>query len=750
MRRDPLRVTSRAVLLLCAALAAPGAAQLQWVQRGDDLSARSNYAMTYDAARGVTVLFGGAPLSGASLADTWEYDGLRWIQRAPLTVPPGRQGAAMAFDSRRNLCVMFGGYGASGALRDTWAWNGVDWALLATSGPEARTQPALAYDQGRDRVVIFGGSRDGASQNLLGDHWEWDGALWTRVTPGGAPSARLGAALAYDLQRQVLVLAAGFGLGAGGVVPLDDCFEWDPMSNSWVGGALLPGGLRAPAMAYDALQGGVLLLGSFSGTTSSLLRYDGQGWTQIATRNTPTMALGFGLAFDIARDRLVSFGGTNVLLLLDATWEWDRSDWLRVGGGPPGSAGFRMVYDANLQAPLLFSPRAGTTASRWNGRGWTDIASGAPGFLESAYAYDRVRGETIRYGGLDFARLSSVAETWIFDGTAWRQSFPAHTPGALLGAGMAFDEARGVVLLFGGMVAGLGLSDQTWQWDGVDWTQLTPSTRPAPRIKPAMTYDKRRERVVLFGGNAQLRDVWEWDGSSWIALTPAHQPAVVQVPALTYDDARERVVAFGLGTSSDEHWEWDGIDWRQRTPAQLPTPRIEAAMAFDEARRCVVMFGGQLSSGGRIYSDTWELRTGAEAGFLEIGAGCGTPPVQLASEGAARPWIGESFTVAAAPLPSSALAALMLYGLSNARWSGLPLPLDLGALGAAGCLLHVSIEANAPMPFAAGSARLVTNVPVAPELLGRTLYQQALLLAPSSNPLGIVLSSARAATIGAR
>ncbi|MBL8897586.1 MAG: hypothetical protein JNM84_08160 [Planctomycetes bacterium] len=750
MRRAVLRVASLSLFVLGGALVAPSAAQINWSQRSDGISPRSNYALTYDAARGVTVLFGGAPFSGSPLADTWEYDGLGWTRRTPLTVPPGRQGAAMAFDSRRNLCVMFGGYGASGALRDTWGWNGADWTLLATSGPEARTQPALAYDQGRDRVVLFGGSRDGASQNLLGDHWEWDGALWTRVPPGGAPSARLGAALAYDVQRQVLVLAAGFGLGAGGVVPLDDCFEWDPQSNSWVGGALLPGGIRAPAMAYDALQGGVLLLGSFGGMTSSLLRYDGQSWTLLASPNVPNLMMGFGLAFDIARDRLVSFGGTNILLLLDATWEWDRTDWLRVGGGPPGSAGFRMVYDTALRVPLLFSPRTGTTVSRWNGRGWTDIASGAPGYIETSYAYDRVRGETVRYGGLDFARLSSTDETWIFDGAAWRQSFPVHKPGALLGAGLAFDEARGVVLLFGGMFAGVGLSDQTWQWDGVDWTQLSPATRPTPRIKPGLAYDKKRSRIVLFGGVPQLRDHWEWDGSNWIAITPAQLPPLGQSPALAYDDARERLVAFGLGANSDEHWEWDGVTWRRRTPAQLPTPRMEAAMAFDETRRCLVLYGGQLSSVGQIYSDTWELRTNAEAAYAEIGAGCGTPQARLASELGARPWIGESFSLEVAPLPSNTLAALMLFGTSNTQWSAIPLPLDFGPLGAAGCLLHVSIEAQAPLQLVGARALQSTNIPVAPELLGRTLYQQALLLAPGSNPLGIVLSSARAATIGAR
>lgn len=731
-------------------LSATLAAQVAWTPRGEAPSARANYALAYDGARGVTVLFGGAPLSGPAFADTWEYDGTRWTQRTPRTVPPGRQGAAMAFDSRRNLCVMFGGSGSGGAQRDTWAWNGVDWVQLASTGPEARVQPALCYDQSRDRLVLFGGSRDGTQLQLLADHWEWDGAQWARLQPNAAPSARYATGMAYDAQRQRVVLAGGIGIGATGVGALDEVHEWDASALTWVSGPQLPAALRSPALAYDPVQGGVLLLGSLGGLSSHLLRYDGLAWTLLTSPNAPMTTLGFGLVYDVGRDRLVTFGGSNVLLLLDATWEWDRSDWARASGGPPGSSGFRMVYDANLGAALLFSPRAGTTASRWNGRAWVDLASGAPGYVETSYAYDRARRETVRYGGLDFARLSSVDETWLFDGATWRQATPMHVPGPLVGAGMAYDEARGVVLLFGGLLAGVGLSDQTWQWDGSDWTQLFPATRPSSRFRPVLAYDRRRARVVLFGGVPQLRDTWEWDGANWSAISSAQLPSLGQLSSIAYDDARERIVAFGLGTNSDEHWEWDGVDWRRRAPAQLPTPRMEAALAFDEARRCLVLYGGQLSSSGTIYSDTWELRTANEASYAEIGAGCGTPPAQLESELGARPWIGESFIVEVAPLPPNTLAALLLHGLSSAQWNGVPLPLDLGPLGAVGCWLHVSIDASAPMQLVAARALLSTNVPVAPELLGRTLHQQALLLAPGSNPLGLVLSSARAATIGAR
>lgn len=723
-------------------------AQVEWTKRGDGVSARSLPAMVFDAARGVTVLFGGSPATGPA-DDTWEYDGVVWTRRTPQTVPPARQGAVMVYDSLRQLCVMFGGQGPTAALRDTWAWNGADWLPLASTGPDARVQAAAAYDRARDRVVLFGGTRGGTSQVLLADTWEWDGTQWRQLAPVASPSARFAHAMAYDTQRNAVVLAAGVGLVGGSYTPLDDCLEWDPRTASWVAGARLPGAVRSPAMTFDAGLGGVLLLGTVAGTLPSFLRYDGVTWTPITTVAAPTTAMGFALAFDSRRDRAVVFGGISPLLLLDATWEWDRSDWARVGGGPPGSSGYRMVFDSNLGASLLFSPQSVSTVSRWNGRGWTPVGSAVPGYLFPAYAFDRVRGVTVRYGGLDFARLQSVDETWTFDGSNWQLQAPLNRPSALLGAAMTFDQARGKVLLFGGMVAGRGFSDDTWEWDGSDWAQRAPNTRPAARAFAAMAYDKHRARAVLFGGNGTLRDVWEWDGNDWLAMTPSRVPTAAQLPFITYDEARERVVAFGIGAGSNEHWEWDGVDWQQRTPALLPPPRVDAAIAFDEARQCVVMFGGQMSSTSQLYVDTWELRAQVAAGYADLGAGCATPAVALQSADGRQPWAGEVFTAAATPLPAGTLGVVLAWSASNTQWLGVPLPLDLGPLGAP-CVLRVGIDVTLPMTLAAGRASQATLVPATPALLARTLYQQALLLTPGQNALGLVLSSARALRIGTR
>src|SRR5258705_284741 len=64
--------------------------------------------------------------------------------------------------------------------------------------------------------------------------------------------------------------------------------------------------------------------------------------------------------------------------------------------------------------------------------------------------------------------------------------------------GMAFDSARGVIVLFGGNTNG-AYSDETWEWNGTVWTQRMVSG-PSGRSQHRIAYDSGRAVTVLFGG----------------------------------------------------------------------------------------------------------------------------------------------------------------------------------------------------------------------------------------------------------
>jgi hypothetical protein len=121
---------------------------------------------------------------------------------------------------------------------------------------------------------------------------------------------------------------------------------------------------------------------------------------------------------------------------------------------------------------------------------------------------------------------------------------------------MAYDSARGVVVLFGGSDGG----GETWEWDGSDWT-LRATTGPSPRDDHAMAYDSARGVVALFGGSAGAQsfgDTWEWDGSAW-ALRATSGPSPRDAHAMAYDSARGVVVLFGGRAGfqvTSETWEY--------------------------------------------------------------------------------------------------------------------------------------------------------------------------------------------------
>src|ERR1700688_906989 len=61
-------------------------------------------------------------------------------------------------------------------------------------------------------------------------------------------------------------------------------------------------------------------------------------------------------------------------------------------------------------------------------------------------------------------------------------------PRARLGAGAAYDVARGCVVLFGGSALTGGSFGDTWEWDGSDWTQVE-DTGPDARSGHHLAYD---------------------------------------------------------------------------------------------------------------------------------------------------------------------------------------------------------------------------------------------------------------------
>lgn len=185
-------------------------------------------------------------------------------------------------------------------------------------------------------------------------------------------------------------------------------------------------------------------------------------------------------------------------------------------------------------------------------------------------------------------------------------------PSELPVGGLAFDVDRETLVLFGGYNPRAdGVLNETWEWTQArGWNQLHPATTPPARGMTAMTYDEARHVVLMYGGRetaggtvpcgefAQLfcsTDTWTWSGTDWTQLHPAKNPYPFE-PTMTFDESVSAPLVYDTGA---ETWSWDGSTWdREASLSGRPTPhRYYPVMAFDPASEHVVMFGGFSQAG---------------------------------------------------------------------------------------------------------------------------------------------------------
>jgi hypothetical protein len=284
------------------------------------------------------------------------------------------------------------------------------------------------------------------------------------------------------------------------------------------------------------------------------------------------------------------------------------------------------------------------------------------GRTSAALAYDTKRSVAVLFGGTSQwnpeAGWNSLNDTWEWDGNDWLEVHPENSPASRYAAAAAFDEKRGVTVLFGGTSQDGRFHSDTWEWDGIDWQKAVSAQGPTARQSSVMYYDQTRETVILLGGsfydsetakNVFFDDVWEWDGSNWkeivieqsrrtssnaIVFDPFLQSPMLmdgeglwtwqgtqwipldfpRMPAkrwgsrLVYSPSAQEIVLFGgyEGEQTfDDTWVHDGQSWRPIISKSHPSARNGHVMFFDQTRRTIMLFGGL--NGGTFYQDMWEL-----------------------------------------------------------------------------------------------------------------------------------------------
>ncbi|MCI4350607.1 MAG: hypothetical protein L3K15_03735 [Thermoplasmata archaeon] len=281
-------------------------------------------AMTYDAADGADLLFGGflhcqfCATVGDYVGDTWTLSAGAWTHQRPVGDPTARAGASLAYDPSLGETVLFGGatLSVSGLLNDTWVYRSGNWTQLATSvAPSSRYGATLVYDPSGADLVLFGGSDNSGT---FQDTWLFRNGSWIMVTPSSGPSARAWAAAATDWLGGRVVMFGGCGTagaesyGCSGTSTLNDTWEFENRTWKTVRSANAPTGRFGAATAGAAIVPFLPLYGGEPsiGRDVETWLFSNGSWSVLNLTPNPGVRALTSMAYDPSAQTFWLTGGT--------------------------------------------------------------------------------------------------------------------------------------------------------------------------------------------------------------------------------------------------------------------------------------------------------------------------------------------------------------------------------------------------------------------------------------------------------
>ena len=436
---------------------------------------RYGHAMAYDRVQGGFLIYGGFDLSNSLLGDTWKlvWDAgntkYTWSQISGATQPGLRAYAVMASPSNNSTQTTILHGGLHGAAAETYEWNAATgtWTAwsVTTPSPEGRSRAVGGWDNTRNQFNLVGGVATYDSMGLA-DHWKTDSThVWTQVTIG----PRYGHGMAS--------LGSGGGVyvfGGADPEPRNDLWKWDGTIWTRQAAAGPPAARAYAGVAFDETKRQLVVMGGedpLAGTDyGDAWAWTGANWTSLCSPCAFGQLAYPAATYDKARNALLLFGGAVSAGQSRKTWKgtWTGSNYTWTDActgacltnGPAARMGAAMAYDTSRNVAVMFGGCSGTCSAasdifsdtwEWNGTSWTQVSVTGPGARAfQAMAYDSRRGRVVMYGGEDaYSASDTVPEE--FDGTTWtRQDGTGHPTDYRWQLAMAFDQAHGFTVIYGG------------------------------------------------------------------------------------------------------------------------------------------------------------------------------------------------------------------------------------------------------------------------------------------------------------
>ena len=278
--------------------------------------------------------------------NSFEFKG--WEKIEPISLPRPLAFSAVAYNKNSDYAILFGGAYIDENSQyikssETWKWDSTKWEQIPTNNvPPAREKHAMAYDEERDVIVMFGGSTNDV---VFNDTWEWNGKDWVEIKPAHVPTIRCCHTMAFDPIRKGVILYAGWN---GKDLFWDDSWIWD--GKDWT---KLP--YTSPQMSGHALvqyppdNNLISIQASNQGTWS----LSADGWQNLNISSPPSRSDGRG---DYGEGKIIYFGGSVNSTPLNDTWVFTSGSWfnLQLPSIPPARYGHVLFYDEKRESFVMF------------------------------------------------------------------------------------------------------------------------------------------------------------------------------------------------------------------------------------------------------------------------------------------------------------------------------------------------------------------------------------------------------------
>jgi len=555
-------------------------------------------------------------------SDWWEYDEATetWTQKAD--VPGGGRSYGVAFSIGTKGYVGLGN-GPTAAQSDFYEFDPFanTWTAKANY-PGGGTVGANSFAIGSLGYVCLGNSAAGAPQT----GWSFDPATDTWTPIANFPGAGRREGMSFSLNNKGYV-TCGWLITTPGQPDANDCWQYDPATNSWTAQPSLPGYNRRTGSSFTIQDHGYIVCGydNTPGNIGELWEFYNGNWTK--KTSYPGLAQwGIG-SFGLHDKAMVVFGVSGST----QAWMYYPNNTVQWPGGStatshtinsPGSYSATIhdiegcsvtttpltVTSQSLTAVITSSGPTtfcdGITDTLYaNGDTWTQKQdypnpdAYSSGFAIGAYGY--------------YCGGNSLAENWRYDPVSNTWSQRAKMPTNLYST---------PCISWNGKVYFTSNTDKTmWEYDPENdaWARkaIFPGAAGAPNMMQGFLINNQ---YILAGGintsNAAVAEVWSYDllNDKW---TRKNDMPYAMAYAAAFSLNGKGYMCTGnstrdgaAGPQSASFLQYDPTTDSWTSLPDFPGGARSAAIAFTDGKKAYVGMGNH----GPVLSDLWQYDPGAQ------------------------------------------------------------------------------------------------------------------------------------------